>query len=209
MATPKNQPPRSRPTAATDQPAETPSRGEVTAAQEVQRVEHVVLRAADGGQRGDSHGDEDAPQPHADALTCAVEARHAPGDVAAEEVSDGEHDEQRDPAGEADGLRLRAVTLLARPKANSCAAVDIAEVSRFSYSCRLIGHAGPARASAGPGIARGPERRPRPTRGRCAGSPSRPPVTPGGRTTACDRHMVRRDVVGHNAVPGRSPVPPR
>src|SRR3954469_19801624 len=111
MATPINQPPRSRPTAATDQPAETPSRGEVTAAQEVQRVEHVVLRAADGGQRGDSHGDEDAPQPHADALTCAVEARHAPGDVAAEEVSDGEHDEQRDPAGEADGLRLRAVHL--------------------------------------------------------------------------------------------------
>src|SRR3954451_24315648 len=111
MATPINQPPRSRPTAATDQPAETPSRGEVTAAQEVQRVEHVVLRAADGGQRGDSHGDEDAPQPNADALTRAVEARHAPGDVAAEEVSDGEHDEQRDPAGEADGLRLRAAHL--------------------------------------------------------------------------------------------------
>src|SRR5690349_299716 len=69
---------------------------------EVQRVEHVVLRAADGGQGGDGDGDQDAPQPYADALTAPVEARHAPCDVAAEEVADGEHDEQRNPAGEAD-----------------------------------------------------------------------------------------------------------
>src|SRR4051794_6336603 len=80
---------------------------------EVQRVEHVVLRAADGRQGGDGDGNEDSPQPDADTLPGAVEARHAPGDVAAEEVADGEHDEQSDAAGQADGLRLRAAHLAA------------------------------------------------------------------------------------------------
>src|SRR3954447_24948581 len=63
---------------------------------EVQRVEHVVLRPADRCQCGDDDGDEDPPQPHADALPRAVEAGHPPGDVAAEEVADCQHDEQRD-----------------------------------------------------------------------------------------------------------------
>src|SRR3954447_6036170 len=66
---------------------------------EVQRVEHVVLRAADGRQGGDGAGDGDAPQPPADTLPGPGEARHAAGDVAAEEVADGEHDEQRDAPG--------------------------------------------------------------------------------------------------------------
>src|SRR3954453_20361600 len=80
---------------------------------EVQRVEHVVLRPADRWQCGDDDGDEDPPQPHADALPRAVEAGHAAGDVAAEEVADCQHDEQADPAGEADGLGLRPADLAA------------------------------------------------------------------------------------------------
>src|SRR4051794_32950249 len=51
---------------------------------------------ADRGEGGDDDGDEDPPQPHADALPRPVEAGHPPGDVAAEEVADGQHDEQRD-----------------------------------------------------------------------------------------------------------------
>src|SRR3954454_3823080 len=60
---------------------------------EVQRVEHVVLRAADGRQGGDGDGDEDSPQPDADTLPGAVETRPKPGDVAAAEGAEGAHAE--------------------------------------------------------------------------------------------------------------------
>src|SRR3954449_11588935 len=50
-------------------------------ARQVQALEDVVLRSADRGDRGDDDGRDDRPQPDADALTGAVEARHAPRDV--------------------------------------------------------------------------------------------------------------------------------
>ena len=64
------------------------------------RSTHVVLGAGDDGEHGGGERDQQADRPHADALARAVEARHAPGDVAAAVVGDGEHDEQRDGAAE-------------------------------------------------------------------------------------------------------------
>src|SRR3954451_20947038 len=65
-------------------------------ARQVEALEDVVLATADRGEARDDDRHEDRPEPDADALARAVEARHAPGDVAAAEPGDREDDEQRD-----------------------------------------------------------------------------------------------------------------
>src|SRR3954468_19142843 len=62
-------------------------------ARQIQALEDVVLAATDGGEARDDDRREDRPEPDANALAGAVEARHAPGDVAAAEPGDSEHDE--------------------------------------------------------------------------------------------------------------------
>src|SRR4051794_21911888 len=72
---------------------------------QIRAFDDVVLRPRHDREHRGRDGDQQADDPYADALARAVEARHAPGDVATAVVGDGEHHEQGDRARERQRLR--------------------------------------------------------------------------------------------------------
>src|SRR4051812_35005412 len=91
---------------------------------QVQALEDVVLAAADGREARDDDRGEHGPEPDADALARAVEARHAARDVSATEPRDREDDEQGDAAAEPDLLRGVRVARVARRQAERDTGAD-------------------------------------------------------------------------------------
>ena len=68
--------------------------------------EDVPLGAGDRGDDREDDRDDDGPQPDSDSLLDSAEPCHSPGDVAAREIGDQQHEPYGDRADDTDGARV-------------------------------------------------------------------------------------------------------